>query len=210
MILYDTRLKDTEDFKALFLDSIYLNNTPVKEDEIRSKKINIDRIFFDIIRNSLTIEEIKQTFDNYLQFYDTYYQFLSENFALLFLNCVHSDIKTIPENIMNVQKNKIDDLFHERIKCARTVEEINSLFSNYLYFFDSYQKLITEDLATIFLNNIHSDNESPTENKVRQEKENIDSAFFEKISFSRSTDEIEKLFENYLDFFNTYKDFITE
>jgi hypothetical protein len=123
---------------------------------------------------------------------------------------VYSDISLIPDNAIKIQKSNIDNIFCEKLRNIKTIDEVNSLFKDYITFFDAYQQFITEDFATLFLNKIHSDVESATEIIVKEAKEAIDAIFFKKIGDSKSIDEISNLFENYLAFFDNYQEFIID
>jgi hypothetical protein len=141
-------------------------------------------------------------------FFETYQQFIKDDLALFFLNSVNSDLKSLPDNAIITQKSIIDKMFYEKLKNVKTVDDIDTIFKNYVSFFLTYQKFITEDFATLFYKNIPSDIKSISESEIRELKVEIDKKFFQKVRYSRTIDELCKLFENYLAFFDIYQGII--
>lgn len=199
---------DKDNFTTYFLDMIQSDSEVIQEKVIKTEKDKIDSIFFDNIQHSKTEEEIKELFQSYLAFYETYYQFFSNNLTSVFLNSLQLNYNIVSENVMKMQKVKIDEIFFEKIKGIRTVNELNGLFENYKCFFEVYQLYVMEDFVMLFLNKVHSDNESTPIHVINQEKTKIDEIFFERIKNSRFVDEIISHFENYLAFFNIYHEFL--
>jgi hypothetical protein len=116
---------------------------------------------------------------------------------------------TITEKALSVEKSKIDNTFFLKLKDIETIDNLKTVFKQYLEFFDFYQNFITEDLALYFLNNLRSDIRTIPENTVVVHKDKVDSIFFNKIKGAKNVEEIQHLFKGYLIFYDTYKQFTT-
>jgi hypothetical protein len=200
----------TDDYVKIFLDRIHLCDNTSDITILNREKDTIDKIFFESIQKVKSVQKINSLFENYLFFYEEYQQYVSQNLALYFLNGVHSDINQMSENSIKMQKRNIDDIFCERIRDIKTIDEINDLFQDYITFFITHLKFVTEDFATVFLNKTHSDEKPISKSLVKTIKDEIDSIFFDKVQKSRSVDELNNLFENYLAFFDIYQEYIEE
>jgi hypothetical protein len=72
------------------------------------------------------------------------------------------------------------------------------------------EKNTSEDYTTTFMNNFHLSKKSVQSNFLTEEKSKIDNMFIKNTLKSKTTEEINRYFKNYLFFFETYQHIVRE